>query len=175
MLIRETHLFAVNVVISTLFPHAVRISSQLLPPVIRCTELNEMSSLEFFAVFAALPLDGAVRCFAACLCRLSAKNRAKTAFSFASRISTAVTCSNPWTFCACRKSKQHCTFSNCNKETLHFYSWKYFVNFFKGFIHWFNLGKCGQKIMQLDNYLNYHIFILKPSLLKKCSILSLHR
>lgn len=98
---------AVNVVISTLLAHAVKISSQLLPPVMRWTAFRETSSLEFFPAFAPLPVDGVVLCFAACLCLLSAKNSANTAFSFASRMSTAVTCSNPWTFWAWRKSKQH--------------------------------------------------------------------
>lgn len=112
----ETHLLAVNVVISTLFEHAVNISSQLLPPVMRCTALSDTSSLEFLPAFAALPLDGTVLCLAACLCLLSAKNSANTAFNFASRMSTAVTCSNPWTFWACRKSKQHWTFSNCKNR-----------------------------------------------------------
>lgn len=96
----DTCLFAVNVVISTLLPHAVKISSQLLPPVMRCTAFTETSSLEFLLAFVALPVDGAVLCFVACLCRLSAKNNAKTAFNLASRMSAAVTCSNPWTFCA---------------------------------------------------------------------------
>lgn len=109
----KTYLFAANVVISAALSRVVRTSSQLLPPVIRCTELNETSSLEFFPLFATLLLDGAILCLDACLWRLSAKNSARTAFSFASLISTAVTCSNPWTFCAWRKSRQHCTFSNC--------------------------------------------------------------
>lgn len=91
----KTYLFAVSVVISTLFPQAVSTSSQLLPPVIRWTELSETQSAEFFALLFAFSLDGAVLCFVACLWRLRAKNNARTAFSFASLISTAVTCSNP--------------------------------------------------------------------------------
>lgn len=100
---------------SMLFPQAVNISSQLLPPVMRWTELKDTSSLELLPTFVALPVDG-VRCFEACLCRLRAKNKANTAFNFASRMSTAVTCSKPWTFCVCRKSKQHCTFSNWKQK-----------------------------------------------------------